>query len=247
MEIVPKDAGLFKSAIDGLKDFLPEAQLDFSNEGLGIRGMDASHVGYVDYFLSAADCSSWKVPKPCVLGVNMASFAKVLDSMGKGGSVSLSHKKEKFCVSYTSEFKTVVAEIHLLDITQESLDIPTMEYPAVIKTRTADIVSAFKEVGSFGDSIGLRFDDAGFHVSAKGDIGSMRQTLKSSPHNLITLSDDSVEAMYGTKYVLSILKSGAGLSSTTELGVDPASPLRATFSFGSSRLMFYLAPKTVDA
>jgi len=247
MEIVLKDAALFKSAIEGLKDFLPEGQMEFSKEGLAIRGMDASHVGYVDYFLSAADCVSWKVPKTCVLGVNMSSFAKVLESVGKGGSVSLSQKKEKFCVSYTSEAKSVVAYIHLLDITQESLDIPPIEYPAVIQSRTADVVSMFKEVGSFGDSLALRFDDAGFHVSAKGDIGSMSQTLKSSPHVVLTLNDDVVEASYGTKYVLSILKSGAGLSSTLELGVDPASPLRATFSFGSSRLMFYLAPKTVDA
>lgn len=244
MEIVPKDAGLFKSAIDGLKDFLPEAQLDFSAEGLAIRGMDASHVGYVDYFLSAADCSSWRVPKPCVLGVNLSSFAKVLESVGKGGSVTLSHKKEKFCISYTSDTKSVTADIHLLDITQESLDIPPITYPAVIRSRTADIVSAFKEVGSFGDSLAIRVDDGGFHVSAKGDIGSMRQTLKTSPNHTITLSDDSVEAMYGTKYVLSILKSGGGLSSMTELGVDPVSPLRATFCFGSSHLMFYLAPKT---
>lgn len=251
MEIVPNDATLFKSAIEGLKDFLPEAQILITSDGLAIRGMDAAHVGYVDYFLAASDCSVWKVPKACTLGISMAVFANALGSVSKGGTVSLAQKKEKLVISYTNESvgKDVKVELHLMDIEQDALEIPPYDYPAVIKSKTVDLAGVFKEVGAFGDSIHLRLDDKGFHVSAKGDQGSIHQTLKKSLNHMLTLKDDVVEAMYGTKYVLSILKAGGGLSPTVQLDMDPANPLCVSFRFGSSgssHMLFYLAPKVGD-
>jgi len=249
MEIVPKDAILFKSAIEGLKDFLPDAQLLLSSDGLAIRGMDAAHVGYVDYFLAAADCSVWKVPKPCTLGISMGVLANALGSVSKGGTVSITQKKEKLVISYTNESvgKDVKVELHLLDIDQEVLEIPPYDYPAVIKSKTVDIAGTFKEVGAFGDSIDLRLDDKGFHVAAKGDKGAIHQTLKQSMNHALTLKGgDPVAASYGTKYVLSILKAGGGLSPTVKLEMDPANPLCISFLFSASHMLFYLAPKVTD-
>jgi len=248
MEIIPNDATLFKSAIEGLKDFLPEAQILISSDGLAIRGMDAAHVGYVNYFLSASDCSVWKVPKACALGISMAVFANALGSVSKGGTVSLSQKKEKLVISYTNESvgKDVKVELHLMDIDQDALEIPPYDYPAVIKSKTVDIAGIFKEVGGFSDSMTLRLDEKGFHVSAKGDQGSIQQMLKQSMNHRLTLKEDAVEATYGTKYILSILKAGGGLSPTVQLDMDPANPLCVSFLFGSSHMLFYLAPKVGD-
>jgi hypothetical protein len=75
MEIVPTDSLLFRSAIEGLKDFLPEGTLRITSKGLSICGMDRSHVGFVDYLLAKVDCKILKVPVPQTIGMNMLSLA----------------------------------------------------------------------------------------------------------------------------------------------------------------------------
>jgi hypothetical protein len=60
-------------------------------------------------------------------------------------------------------------------------------------------------------------------------------------------SEEHMQATFGTKYLMTIMKSGAPLSSTTRIEFDGSNPLRASFLFGrSSRFMAYLAPKIMD-
>jgi len=94
MELSPNDPKLFCSAIDALKDYLPQAQLYITKDGLRISGMDISHVGFVDYFLAAEDCAVLNVTEKITIGVNMSVLARVLGSVGD--SVTLGQKKEKF-------------------------------------------------------------------------------------------------------------------------------------------------------
>ena len=77
MELQPKDSSLFRTAIEGLKDFLPEAHLVVTKEGLVISGMDAAHVGFVKYTLAAADCAVLKVAVPQTLGVSLTILSKL--------------------------------------------------------------------------------------------------------------------------------------------------------------------------
>ena len=86
MEIVPTDSALFRSSVEALKEFLPQIQLRIASDGIRVNGMDVSHVGFVDYFLSKADCYVLKVPTPVVIGLNTTVFAKTLSSVSSGGS-----------------------------------------------------------------------------------------------------------------------------------------------------------------
>ena len=104
-----------------------------------------------------------------------------------------------------------------------------------------------KEVGHFGDTILLRLDEDGFHMSTSGECGSVRQTLENTEDRDMELTEDFVEASFSTKYVNQIMKGGATLSTTMQLEFDSTQPLRASFRFGSdSHFVAYLAPKIVD-
>lgn len=248
MEISPNDSSLFRASIEALKEFLPQAQLRVSSEGIHINGMDVSHVGFVDFLLAASDCAVLKVNKSYNIGINMNILARTLNAVGHGDRVTLSlgKSKDKLVVSYTNEkiSKKAVYEVAMLDITEDALDLPEMTYGANISAKTVDISSAIKEVAHFGDSVVLRLDEEGFHMSASGDAGKVRQTLENTDDREMELSEDFVEASFGTKYLTTIMKAGAPLSSVTQLEFDGAQPLRASFKFGNeSRFIAYLAPK----
>jgi proliferating cell nuclear antigen len=249
MEIVPNDSALFRSSMEALREFLPQVQLRISQDGIRINGMDVSHVGFVEYFLSKADCLVLKVPTPIVIGVNTTSLAKTLSSVSSGDRVTLGLKQDRMVVSYTNEkmSKKAVYEINTMDITEDALNLPELTYGATISGKTTDILQIVKEVAHFGDAMKLRLDEDGFHVSADGDSGTARQTLENTEDREMTLTDDAMEASFGTKYLTTIMKSGAPLSSTTKIEFDGTQPLRASFPFGKeSRFVSYLAPKILE-
>jgi proliferating cell nuclear antigen len=248
MEITPNDSSLFRASVEALKEFLPQAQLRVSNEGVRINGMDVSHVGFVDFLLAASDCTL-KVSKPCTIGINMNILARTLNAVGAGDRVTLSLGKDKLIVTYTNEkiSKKAVYELSLLEISEDSVDLPELTYGANICAKTSDISSIIKEVAHFGEAVALRLDEEGFHMSVNGDAGKVRQTLENTDDREMELSEDYVEALFGTKYLSTIMKAGAPLSASTRIEFDSAQPLRASFQFGSnSRFIAYLAPKVSE-
>jgi proliferating cell nuclear antigen PCNA len=251
MEITPNDSSLFRASIEALKEFLPQAQLQVTSEGVRMSGMDASHVGFVDYLLAKADCETLTSTKSYSIGINMSILARTLSAVGHGDRVTLSlgKSKDKLIVSYTNEkiSKKAVYEVAMLDITEDAMDLPELTYAANVRAKTMDISSAIKEVSHFGDCITLRLDEEGFHMSTSGDAGKARQTLENTEDRDMELTEDFVEAAFGTKYLSTIMKAGSPLSSVTQLEFDASQPLRASFKFGNgSHFIAYLAPKITD-
>jgi proliferating cell nuclear antigen PCNA len=250
MELVPKDSAQFRSSIDAMKEFLPQAQFRISDKGLCVRGMDASHVGFTDYCLSASDCTSLQCSRPLVIGLNTDTISRVLNPVGTHDALTLATKDDSLVISYTNEklSKRAVYTIPTLTIDEDALDLPTLTYEACIVAKTSDIVSAMKEVSHFGDSLHFRLDEGGFHISASGTHGKVCQTLENTDDRDMSLgSSDTVEASFGTRYVMAILKGGAPLSTTMKIEFEPSQPARFTFQFGSaSYFVGYLAPKVFD-
>ena len=249
MEFVPKDVSLFRSSVEALKEFLPIASLRVDFDGIRISGMDVSHVGFVDYLLSAADCTKSVVERPLIISVNMTVLARVLAPVGTGDSVVLSYKADKFIVEcYNVKMsKKAVYDVPTLDVDGDVAELPAMTYAANVSLKTTDIFAVVKEIAHFGETLGIMLDEDGLHLSTTGDSGAVKQTLENTEDREMELTDDSVAARFGTKYVAMIIKGGAALSPVTQLEFDPANPLRATFRFGSgSHFIAYLAPKVND-
>jgi proliferating cell nuclear antigen PCNA len=249
MEFVPKDVSLFRSSVEALKEFLPIASLRCSTDGIRISGMDASHVGFVDYLLAADDCTKAVVGRPLIISVSMAVLARVLSPVGSGDSVTLMYKADKFIVEcYNVKMsKKAVYDVPTLEILDDTNEIPSMDYSANVTLKTADILTVVKEIAHFGDTLTLLLNEDGLHLSTVGDSGSVKQTLENTEDREMELGGDFVEARFGTKYVSMIIKGGSPLSSVTQLEFDPAAPLRATFRFGTaSHFIAYLAPKITD-
>lgn len=248
MEIQLSDTSLFRRSIEALKDFLPQAQFMVSETGLRIRGMDMSHVGFVDYFLSAKDCAGFKVPVPSVLGISTTVLCKVLATAGSSDTLTLAEHGETLRLTFAGEGRSSKFELPTLEIDADAVELPEMEYTATIKAKGSDFATAIKDLVLFGDSITLRLDDEGFHMRAEGDVGKAAMTLDPTDDREMTLETDSVEMSYGMKYIQQVVKSCCSLAAVMELAFDDTHPLRITTRFGKeSHFIAYLAPKIDNA
>lgn len=248
MELQPKDSSLFRTAIEGLKDFLPEAHLVVTKEGLVISGMDAAHVGFVRYTLAAADCAVLKVTVPQTLGVSLTILSKVLASVGASDVVTLRSSDEHLTVSFVNEKlkKKTVCNVPLMEIHVDALDIPSLDYAMTVEAKTADVAALFKEVGAFGDTLSLFLSDDGFQVKATNERGEMTQVLENTEGREMEFTEDFKSPVsFGTKYLISMLK--CALSPQIKLQINADTPMCLTYTVGDgSSLVFHLAPKMGD-
>jgi len=248
MELQPADSASFRLAIEGLKDFLPDAQIVVTSKGLDICGMDSSHIGFVKYTLAAEDCTVLKVAFPQTMGVPLAVLARVLGSIANGDAVTLKSNDGQLIVSYTSEKlkKKVDAKIPLMTLEVDALDVPDLTYAATVQLKTADLSAVFKEVAPFGDMIMLHLNEEGFHVTATSEMGTMSQLLENTEDREMILRTDLENPVgFGTKYILSMLR--CSLSPYLELDFDPGFPMRLSYKYGTkSSLVFHLAPKIME-
>ena len=245
MEIRIADANLFRKAVEALREFLPQAQLRVTEAGIQVNGMDASHVGFVDFLLSAKDCEILKADT--TVGISLTVLSRVLATCGSADTLTLTEVGDRLKIQCRTEGRSANFELPTLHIQDEMVQIPDMDYGATIKAKSADIAGMIRDLALFGDNARLCLDENGFHVKAKGDMGEGDLTLEPTEDRDMSLGSDSVEVEFGMKYLQQIVKHASSMASTMELAFDEGQPLRVTTHFGKgSHFMAYLAPKVSE-
>ncbi len=238
--------------MEALKEFLPAATFRITKQGLRVNGLDASHIGFVDYFLAAGDMTVFNVAAPTTIGINIPLLCRVLSNVSSGDALSicLSPSGDKLVVTFTNErvSKRGHYELPTLDISEDALEIPDLVHDADVSLKTSDLLSAIRDVATFGDVIELCLNEDGFDISSVGDAGMAKQTLENTDDREMTMrADDVVRAKYAAKFLQSLVKGGASLSSVIRLEFDGTKPMRTSFKFGhGSYFVGYLAPRVED-
>ena len=64
MECVLEDSAVFVKIIDGIKELCPEGNIDFTEQGMQMQVMDASHVSLCSMLMRTNLFKSYKCPQP---------------------------------------------------------------------------------------------------------------------------------------------------------------------------------------
>jgi proliferating cell nuclear antigen len=237
----------FRRSVDAVREFLPQAQFRFATDGLRISGMDASHVGFVDCFLSAEDCEVFRVPQATNIGISTVLLSKVLSSAGSADTLTITEAGDNLAFSFQTEGRSAKFELSTLELQEDMVDLPNMDYGAIVKAKACDISAMIKDLAILGDQITLSLDENGFHGKAEGDAGKGELILEPCEDRDMTVEGDSVETTFGMKYIQQIVRSCSPLSTYMELSFDNGQPLRVRVQFGKeSHFVAYLAPKITE-
>lgn len=96
-------------AITALHDILDEAEVVVNEEGIRIRGLDRSHIQFVDLFLKSEFFDRFSFEEPMKFAVDTEDMAKAIKRWKRGDIVTLSdygadHLKMKFDGKSTKDF-----------------------------------------------------------------------------------------------------------------------------------------------
>lgn len=252
MEIIISESTLFKKALDAVKEFLPITEINVSSDGLRINGMDTSHICFIDFFLSAEECDMIKCREPISVGISTSLITKVLSAAATGSdSIKLSVKEDSDSlgleIKNDGTGRLASFELPLMNLNEDAVEIPDMDYAANVKAKTSDIMGLIKDAGLFGENARLTLNADGFHVSCMGEGGKANVTLENTDGRDMNLEEEEVVVTYSIKYLQNILRGGGSLSSLADLSFESSKPIRCIFRFGkNSHFTAYLAPKMDD-
>jgi len=252
-----QQASLLKKILESIKDLVTDANFDCSSGGIALQAMDSSHVSLVNLLLRSDGFEHFRCDKTLTLGINLASFAKILKCSGNDDIVTLKAEDATDTITFMFESpkqeRISDFELKLLNIDSETLGIPDTEYQTQVKMPASEFQRICRDLTVLGDTVVISATKEGIKFSVKGDLGTgnivVRPTsdvdTKDNEKTSIDLNEP-VTLTFALRY-LNFFTKATPLSSSVTLSLSKEVPLVVEYKIEDmGYIRFYLAPKIED-
>jgi proliferating cell nuclear antigen len=142
--------------------------------------------------------------------------------------------------------KNTVTESYLkmLEISEEKLDIPDIQYDSVISMPSVDLQKYCRDLSIISNVVNISNVNSSFILESKGDFASQRIVIGETQNGLIfSKKNQNVSELFDLKYLNSFTKS-TNLCSTVEIFLKEEYPLVIEYNVANlGKLQYCLAPK----
>lgn len=200
----------------------------------------------------------YRCDRPLSIGINLASFAKILRCAGNEDSVKICARDDgadsaEFIFENATSDRVAHFELKLMDIDSENMNVPdNSDYQALVSLPSSEYRRIFTDLSVIGDTISVEVAKNTACFSVEGDIGNGSLNLHQSdsvgdddknPPVTMTINEP-VKMTFPGKY-LNLFTKAVPISDTVTLCVQDGNPLAIEFQlpeeFGFVR--YFLAPK----
>lgn len=236
------DPKLLKYSIDAISNMIDEAGFSVTSEGLRLRAMDPAHVALVDFELKKEAFDKFEVKESLVLGLDLDKFNTILKRAGADDKISLAFDEEnnalriKFKNSSTRTFN-----LPLIDVPEEELKVPNIDFPSVIEISPSIIDEGIKDAKIISDHVTLKANEQFLYISAKGDLGNVE--VKVAKEEAIQFeTKKECKSMFSIEYLEDMIKASE-IADSVKISLGDNVPVKMDFLAPSARLSFLLAPR----
>jgi proliferating cell nuclear antigen len=241
-----------KILIESLKEVLTDINLYFDTNGLKIMTMDTSRVALVYVRLHEDHFEEYHCESKIMCGINMIYFFKLLKTVGNNDVLTLFIRKNNFNelgIRIENKEKNTVTESYLkmLDISEEKLEIPDIQYDSVISMPSVDFQKYCRDLSVISNRVSITSNDSKFILESNGDFASQKIIIGEAQNGLIfSKKNQKVSGTFDLKYLNSFTKS-TNLCSTVEIFLKTEFPLIIEYNVANlGKLQFCLAPKITE-
>lgn len=254
----------FTHIFQNLKSFSELINIQFTESGMSIQGLDSSHVSIFVVYIPSDWFDVYRVDS-VTLGVNTHILCKILFAREKTQKIRMEVKGENddtLFISFTgaeggsgsAAAGAVVSasidfdrefEMPLVDVDQELLQIPEIEYCAEFSLLSGKMHAVVNQLKNFGDTMEIACTEENIRMNATSPhSGKMSVDIKIE--ELLSYSiveGDSLKAMYSLHYMSNICQFYK-ISKEVQISLSHDFPMQLAYTMGGgSSMKFYLAPK----
>lgn len=175
-------ASTLKKLLDAIKELVTDANFECTEEGLKLQAMDNSHVALVSVNLESKGFQHFRCDRPMPLGVNLASFTKVLKCAKDDDQVTLkaADAADVLEMRFESPREARVSEyqMKLMDIDMDELGIPETDYDARVTMSSVEFQRIVRDLMNLGESVRIEVTKDGVRFAADGEAANGSVLLK---------------------------------------------------------------------
>jgi len=241
MRAALEEIKILKSSIDAISNIIDEAGIIVSKEGMTLRAMDPAHVAFVDLQITKDAFSDYKVEEKLTLGLDLDRFNTILKRAGSSDKLTLSANDETTMNIEIKNSSTRRFELPLIDISEEEIKLPSLDFPAEIELDPKVLLEGIKDAEIVSDNIIFKVDENNLYLEAKGDLGNVK--VKVDKDNAITFRVDSpCNSMFSIEYLKDMVKA-SDIAKSVKVYFGKDIPLKLEFIAPEVRLNFLIAPR----
>jgi len=247
MELVIKDAAIFKKSMEAIAVLIDEAELVVTPNGLELIATDPSQISMVDFSMPKKAFEKFEVEETRI-GLDLDYLNQVLSRVQAGDelTISLDDKKAFLLVSFNGKAQRSF-QVPLIDISTSDVPQPKIEFDAELKISAGFLQNAFKDAALISTHITLGCDEEKFFVRAKSSKGNLDEKLKQDKDTLPELKvKQECQSMFPLDYLQDMLKA-ASSGDTIELFVKSNAPIKVSYNIGDANVTYFLAPRIENA
>jgi len=241
-----------KILVESLKEVLTDINLYFDQNGLKIMTMDNARVALVYVRLNKDKFEEYHINQNIVCGINMIYLYKLLKTVSNNDVLSIfinNNNTNELGIRIENKEKNTITESYLkmLEISEEQLDIPDIQYDSVISMPSVDLQKYCRDLSIISNNVSITNVNSTFILEARGDFASQKIIIGETQNGLVfSKKNQNVSETFDLKYLNSFTKS-TNLCSTVEIFLKTEYPLVIEYNVATlGKLQYCLAPKLKD-
>jgi len=228
--------------------------LDFTESGLHMQGMDYSHACLFELNLGDDWFDEYNVSGDFRIGICCEILFKIISCHEEGQRIVMSMDRghDRLRLEFLGEGTIEKAfEIPLIDIISELMTIPDVDYTADVGFVSADLSALISQLSIFSDGVRFKFTEKGIDLIASGDHGKMTADIKEELINEYSIEEDAtVSVSFGLSYIERVC-AFSKLNKDVSVHCSLEYPMKIHYSLDDENesknyMRFFIAPKADD-
>ena len=247
---------IFVSIFQLLKNWSSHINMNFEKDKLYIQSIDKSHICLADIeikdkWFSVYDCSINNK-----ISVDSVHFSILMNYALKHDKLELKYDDEnnvdKLYINFLNEKEHKGSfdhffELNLIDIDEENLGIPEVEYDVEFSIESKKLVELLSELNTFGQDLNIKCSESVIELNANGDSTKLKVNIPVDGLDEYAISEgEEIDISFSLSHLCKMCLS-MKLCSIINLGLSGGYPMSLMYNLGDdSKVSFYIAPKISD-
>jgi proliferating cell nuclear antigen len=166
---------VLRSLIESIKEILVDITIFFSPTDIRSTSIDGNKIACIFFIMEASKFEYYKCDDTFSIGINMQSIYRLIKTISNNDTVTMSIKKNemhrlKIVISNTEKQTRVISYLKLLDIDQEIISIPDIEFDHIITLPCIDFQRYCKDMMVISNTVTITCEPKLFTLSCEGDF-----------------------------------------------------------------------------
>lgn len=243
MELVLKNADVFKKSMEAISVLIDEAELVVSQNGLELKATDPSQISMVDFSLPKKAFTKFEAIDTR-LGLDLDYLNQVLSRAQSADELvlGLDDKKAFLTVTFRGSAERSF-QVPLIDISSSDVPNPRIEFDSELVITAGFLQSAFKDAALISSHVVLGCTEEKFFVKATSSKGNLNEEVKQNKDTLPELRvKRECKSMFPLDYLQDMLKV-ASSDTKVNLFIKSNAPIRVSYPIGEANISYFLAPR----